>query len=285
MSSARGGLRRSFVLSTVAILMLAIVSSLLGLFRPGYDADPQALVPRARTEDVVILAVAVPVLAIGLWYAMRGSVRGRIVWLASLAYMTYLWLSRVGLLAFNDFFLGYVTLFVLSLFTLVGGLVTTDPEPFRRRLQGRISRPIYAGVLGVTAIGIAVLWLSDIVPATLAGTTPLGIQEFGPKGALTYVYDLGLLVPSYALAAYLLWRGYRWAFTITGVLLVFAVLIAPTLVALTIVDLQQGVAMTPGIVIGTVLPPAIPGVFALHYLYVLGGPNDEHDAAEHGVTL
>lgn len=45
--------------------------------------------------------------------------------------MTYIWAS-VGLqVAFNEFFLVYVALFGLSLFTLVGGLVTSDADAVR----------------------------------------------------------------------------------------------------------------------------------------------------------
>lgn len=277
--------RRSHVVSTVAILALSIASSVLGLFRPGHYADPPALLLRTRVEDVVILAVGVPVLAIGLWYAIRGSLRGRIVWLGALAFMAYAWLSRAGMLAFNDFFLGYVGLVALSLFTLIGGTLTTNPGPVYRRLDGRIPRRVFAVVLLLTAGGLALLWLSDIVPATVAGTTPLGIREFGPKGAITYVIDLGLLIPAIALGAYLLWREHRWGFVTAGVLLVFAALVAPTLAALTIIDLQQGVAMSPGMVLGTVLPPAVPGALALWYLYVMGSGITENSATERGVDV
>lgn len=283
MTLSQDTLPRSFVISTLTIVALSIMSSLLGLFRPGHYTDPPALLTRTQVEDIVILTIAVPVLIVGLWYLLRDSDRGRIVWLGALAYMTYIWLSRAGMLAFNDFFLGYVALFALSLFTLIGGMITTIPERFERRLDGQLSRLVFAAVLVVTSVGLALLWLSDIVPAILSGTTPLGIQEFGPKGAITYVFDLGLLVPSYALGAYLLWQRHRWGFVTTGVLLILAALVAPTLAAITIIDLQQSVAMTPGMVIGTILPPVIPGVFAFRYLWVLGGKRDELGATERGV--
>lgn len=283
MSSTSGSLPRSHLASTAAILVLSIVSSLLGLFRPNHYTDPPVLLARTQVEDVMILVVAVPALAIGVWYASQGSMRGRVVWLGALAYMTYLWLSRAGLLAFNDFFLGYVALFSLSLFTLIGGVVTTNPEPIDSRLDGRLSRPVYDGVLILTSIGLSLLWLSDIVPAILAGTTPLGIQEFGPKGALTYVFDLGLLVPSYVLGAYLLWTRHRWGYATTGILLIVAALFAPTLSALTVVDFQQGVEMTPGIIAGTILPPLIPGLFAIKYLIALDRPGTGSDITEYGV--
>lgn len=71
--------------------------------------------------------------------------------------MIYVWFSRMGMLAFNDFFLGYVALFALSVFTFIGGLVTTDAERIQRRLDRRISRPLFSPVLALTAVGLAFL--------------------------------------------------------------------------------------------------------------------------------
>ncbi|MBX0297233.1 hypothetical protein [Haloarcula nitratireducens] len=86
-------LRRWHVLATIAILALAAVSTLLGLFRPGHYRDAPALVELSKVQDLSILTVGIPVLAIGLWYAIRGPLRGCIVWLGGLAFMTYMWLS------------------------------------------------------------------------------------------------------------------------------------------------------------------------------------------------
>lgn len=259
------------VRGTLAVMILSVTSSLLGLFRVGHYTGATAVLGRTRTEDAVILLIGVPVLAVGVWYAHRGSSRGRIVWLGSLTFMTYLWLTRAGSMAFNDFFLGYVLLSAVSVFTLSSGMATTDTRTVHRTLEGRLSTRLFTAVLGVTAVGLAALWVSDILPATLTGTTPGIILEFGPLGMFTYVVDLGLVVPAYAITAYGLLNNRHWAFVTTGVLLVFGGLLAPGLAAILVVDLQQGVAMTPGMIIGTVLPPVLVGVFAVKYLLALTG--------------
>lgn len=74
-------------------------------------------------------------LALGLRSAIRGSIRGRIVWLGALAYMSYMWAS-IGLqVGFNQFFLGYVVLFGLSLFTFVGGMVPIETGAIDRSFR------------------------------------------------------------------------------------------------------------------------------------------------------
>lgn len=258
--------RRWHLATTLAVLVLSVTSSLLGLLQPGFYTDPAELLARTRAEDLVILAIAVPVLAVGLWYARRGSTRGRIVWLGALAFTTYVWASRLVSLSFNAFFLEYVALVTLSLFTLVGGLLDTDADAVRRRLDGRLRERRYASVLAVIATGLAALWLSDVVPASLAGTPPTIVAEFGPRGLGTVAIDLGLVVPALAVSAAWLWRGRAWGYVAAGVLLVFGSLLAPALTAITAFDVLRGVSMTPGLVAGTIVPPLVAVAAAVGYL-------------------
>lgn len=268
----RNTLPRSSIISTIAILVLSTVSSFLGLFREGHYNDPPALLPRLQAQDAVILVVAVPVLALGLRQAMRGSLRGRLIWLGALAFMTYIWASIAGQTAFNQFYLGYVVLFALSLFTLVSGLMRTDAESVRRHLEGQLRKPLYGGWLAFVAVGLSGLWLSDIIPAMLAGTTPLAVAQFGPQAAHTYVLDLGVVVPSLAIAAHWLWKGKRWGYVCVGVLLVMAAILAPSITAVTVVDLQGDiVTVTLPLLVASVVPPLVSAAFAVKYLLTLGG--------------
>ena len=52
----------------------------------------------------------------------------------------------------------------------------------------------------------------------------------------------------------------------TGVLLVYAALVAPALTAITVVDLQEGIEISAPILIGTAVPPLTELVFAGSYL-------------------
>lgn len=262
---------RSLILSTIAVIVLSIIATLLGLLRAGHYTDPDALLPRLFAQDAVILLVAVPALTTGLWYTMRGSIRGRVVWLGALAYMAYMWASIAGQIAFNQFFLGYVALFSLSLFTLVGGMVNTSSGTFYRHLHGNLSESLYGGFLALVAVGLAFLWLSEIIPANLSGTSPLVIKELGPQAAHTYLLDLGVVVPALGITAILLRRERRWGYVFAGVLLVMAALLAPTLAAITIIDvLGDYVTVSIPLLVGTILPPAVAAGFAIKYLLTLG---------------
>lgn len=64
--------------STGLIVLLSAVPSLIGLLRDGHYADHAGSLSRIYAQDVVLLVLAVPVLAGSLWFARRGSIRGRI---------------------------------------------------------------------------------------------------------------------------------------------------------------------------------------------------------------
>lgn len=262
------------VATTVGVLLLSTASSLLGLFRDGHYGDRAELIPRIMAQDAVILLVAVPVLGFGVWSATRGSHRGVIVWLGSLAFMTYIWGTYAVTIAFNAFFLGYVALFGLSLFTLVGGVVKLDATSMELSGESRFSRNLYAGFLAFAAVGLAALWLSEIILAMLTGTVPAAIDEFGAHAAVTYVIDLGVVVPLLAVTAVWLWRNRQWGDVIAGILLVFTAVLAPVITVITVVDIQEGVSMSAPVIIGSVVPPVVGAVFAGTYLYSLS--SDSH---------
>ena len=252
--------------ATVSLLFLSVVASGSGLFRDGHYVESGFELLRLQAQDAVLLVLGVPVLAVGLWLTSRSSLRGRLIWLGSLAFMAYMWTHYAFVVAYNDFFLGYVALFALSVFTLVSGVVTTDASRISDAFDDEISTRLYVGFLGLAAVGLAFMWLFDIVPALLAGELPSGIAQFGPEAAHTYVIDLGVLVPSLAIAALWLHRERPWGYVCTGVLLVLAALVAPTLTAITVLDLQEGVEISAPILIGTIIPPLLGLIFAGTYL-------------------
>lgn len=267
---ARSTLRRWHVYSTIGIVVLTTVSSLLGLFRTGHY--PPELLPAFYVQDALLVLVGVPALALGLRYAMAGSLRGRIVWLGALAYVTYLWLS-IGLqVPFNRFFLGYVVLFALSLFTFVGGTATVDANAVRRSVADRLSERVYAAVLLVIALGLAILWLAELVPATVTGTAPPLVAEVGPQALVSHFVDLAVVVPALVIAAGWLRRGRPWGYVFAGVGLVFGALLAPTIAGMTIVLVLTGEVTVPFVaLVFTMIPILLAALVAARYVSLISG--------------
>jgi uncharacterized membrane protein YqhA len=253
--------------STVAVIALATLSALVGLFRPGHYRAAPDFVTSYQVQDLAILLIGVPVLAAGLWLEMRNSPRGRLVWLGGMAFMTYLWASVAIQVPYNELFLVYVALFGLSLFTFVGGLLSTDADGIRRLVEGDINTTLYGGALFVIGVGLAALWLSDIVPAVLTGSTPSLVEESGPQALTTHVIDLGVVVPSVFLAAVWLLRGHPWGYVLTGVLLVLGAMLAAPVGLMTLVLVGgETVTVTPIATVFTLLPVAVSTLLAVLYL-------------------
>lgn len=268
-------------ISTVAVIALATLSSLVGLFRPNHYRAAPDLVTSYQVQDFTILLIGIPVLAAGLWMEMRNSPRGRIVWLGGLAFMTYMWASIAIQTPYNELFLVYVSLFGLSLFTFVGGMLTTDPDTVRRRVEEYINPTLYGGTLLVIGAGLAALWLSDLVPSLLSGTTPSLVEESGPQALASHVIDLGVVVPSVFLAAVWLLRGRTWGYVLTGVVLILGATLAAPIGIMTLVLMTgETVTVSPVAVFFTFLPIVVSTVLALMYLRSMAEreqpPKDDH---------
>jgi hypothetical protein len=267
------------VRATVAVVALSVVATLLGLVRAGHYREPPALAAQYVAQDAAVLVVGVPATAVGLWAATRGSRRGHLVWLGSLAYMAYVW-GSVGLqVRFNEFFLGYVALFSLSLFTLLSAVAAVDAEAVRDALADEVSERLYGGFLLAVAGGLAALWLAEVIPATLAGTAPPLVDEIGPQATVSHFLDLAVVVPALALAARWLLSARPWGYVFAGVGLVFGALLAPTILATTLVVLAVGEVTVPTVaVVLTVLPLVVAAALAV--AYVRAAPRGDAEPAD-----
>ncbi|NHN49375.1 hypothetical protein G9464_17530 [Halostella sp. JP-L12] len=212
-------LPRAYVAASVAILILTVVATGVGLFVPGFYRDAPVLLPQVYGQDLLTLAVAVPAFAVSLFYATRGSLRGYVTWLGVTGYLLYTYASYSFMTAFNELYLVYTTLLWLTLFTFVGGMARLDADALKRAV-GDSSVRSYVAFQVLLVVLIGSLWLSEILPATLAGTTPASITEAGLPTSVIYSFDLGIILPAFALTAYLHWKRRAWGYAFTAVLLV-----------------------------------------------------------------
>lgn len=129
------------------------------------------------------LVVVLPALALGLWLGRRGSLRGYFLWLGAVGYMAYTYLVYAVITDFNWFFLGYVAIFGLSTYTLVGGLLQTDAGRVKDALEPSIRARLIAVFFAAMGVLVAALWPGEVIPATLANVKPQSVASVGlPAG-------------------------------------------------------------------------------------------------------
>lgn len=210
-----------------ALAVIASVTSLLGLAATWpYAGETENWRLQAQGQDAGNL-LAVATLVVGLLSARRGSQRGLLVWIGSILYLSYVAVLYAMTIHFGPLFLGYVACLGLGGYGLILTLAGTLPMI---ELSDRAVRTASV-VLIVIGLGFALLWLSQIVGALVAGRAPAELAEAGLVSNPVHVLDLALVLPAMVMTAINARRGHPVARLLLTPWLVFSALIASSLVA------------------------------------------------------
>lgn len=240
---------RSAVVASVAITLLTVLATAVGLFVPNFYHDAPVLLPQVYGQDLLTLAVAVPAFAVSLFLTTRGSLRGYVTWLGITGYLLYTYASYAFMTAFNELYLVYVALLWLTLFTFVRGMVRLDAAALKRAV-GDGSVRSYVAFQALLVVLVGVLWLADIVPATLSSGVPTSVADAELPTSVIYSLDLGVVLPAFALSAYLLWKRHPLGYAFTAVLLVKAATLGGAVLAMIWFMIRDGQAVVfPQVVI------------------------------------
>lgn len=194
--------------------------------------DTPYCVAQAIGQDFITLTVALPVLVIGAIFAGRGSERARLVWLGALIYVVYTYVIYAFHVRFNPLFLVYVALLGCSLYALIGGLATTDFQGVKARFTQRTPVKAVSIFLAMMSAVFYLLWLSETVPALVAGEVPQSVTDNGTPTSAVHVLDMAWILPAMALAAVWLWRKRAIGYTLAGALLTFTPLLTAAIMAM-----------------------------------------------------
>ena len=221
----------------------------MGFFVEDLYRDAPLNAAQAVGQDLVTLVVALPVLVISAILALRGSMRAHLLWLGAIGYMVYTYASYALAIRFNALFLVYVALLGCSLYALIGGLATTDLA----RIKAGFSRgtPVKAVsiFLGVVAVLFYFMWLSEDVPALLAGAVPQGVVDGEAPTDVVHVLDMAWILPANVLAAMWLWRGRALGYVLAGTLLSFLSLLVLAIMSMIVFEVLYGLAAGVGIAV------------------------------------
>lgn len=226
---------------TIPIAALTAYAAANGLFNSGlYVEDAPSLVAQALGQDLITLVVALPTLIISMIYAYQGSTRGRLVWLGSVTYLLYTYISYSVMSQFNAMFLAYVGISGLALYALIGGIVSTDREAVVAAFGPRTPRLIVGVFMVLVAALFYWLWLSDVLPAVQMGTAPQSVLEADIPTNPIHVLDMAWILPAMVIGALALFRKRPLGYIIAGALLSYAVLLALAINAMVVAQAIRG---------------------------------------------
>lgn len=226
---------------------LAALASATGLFVGDLYRDNEAMVAQARGTDLATLFAAVPILAIGLWYARAGSSRGRLFAAGALGYLAYtyaIYSFQVVISPVTPVHIAVLGLATWSLVLMAVRLAQTTID-----VGDRLPRRTTTAVLVAIVVMFAGLWLSQIAGAITSGALPTAVSDLDLPTSAVYTLDLAFALPVLALAAFLLARrdAHGPAIAVAG--LVFIVLMALSILGLFAIQATDGVSVDPAITV------------------------------------
>ncbi|MDQ2885005.1 MAG: hypothetical protein M3Y39_02870 [Chloroflexota bacterium] len=230
---------------TPAIAVLVIIASSAGLFiKSIYARETLSWTVQAYGQDIANL-VAVAALLIAAYFVSKGSVKAFLVWVGILLSLLYPYVIYAFDIHFNSLFLVYVALVGLCFYTLVSSILHLhlDEASFAVNSKARV----VSGFLMVVAILFYLLWLSEDIPALLAGRIPQTVLENGLLTNPVHVLDIGLYLPAMLITSILLWRKKLLGYILALPMLVFSIFTGIGILAMFLVMSSQGMAVSLGI--------------------------------------
>jgi hypothetical protein len=232
-----------WLLLSLPVTVLLTIAAGLGFFVRGLYRDTPFFGIQAVAQDFITLYVVVPAVAVSAWLAFRGSARGRLVWLGSIVYVVYSYVIDAFAVRFNPLFLVYIALLGCALYALIGGLVTTDMKDIQERFAGRAPVKSVSTFLALLAVTFYGVWLSEAVPAVVAGTVPPSVQQNRTPTNAVHVLDMAWMLPAFLVAAAQLARRTAVGYTLAGAALTFVALLGLAVLSIVAFMMREGYAV------------------------------------------
>lgn len=179
-----------------------------------YYWDTVSSVAQMQANDLVMLVLGLPLLAISFWMTLRGSLRGRLLLAGTLGFILYTYITMAFGAQYNALFLVYVALFSLSLFAFVLVMMTFDLPALPSHFSEKLPRGWIAGLLFFTAAFLTMAWLGRIAATFKPGAVP---PLENTTSFFIQAMDLGIIVPACLLSGILLLRRKPWGYLLTSV--------------------------------------------------------------------
>ena len=229
------------ILASVLIATLAVIAAGSGLLTDLYKNDTKSGAAQERGNDLVTLALCVPLLLVSGHFAARGSLRGRLAWTGTVFYFLYTYAMSSFLAAYNPLFLSYVAIFSLALYTLAASLLTLDAEAVKERLS-KAPLKITAGFMFAVSATLSLQWLGVIIPPLLAGQKPALLETYTTM--VVQAMDLGVLVPLGIVTGTLLLKRSAWGYLLASVFLIKGVTYGTAVLSMGLFQSMDGIAVS-----------------------------------------
>lgn len=242
----------------IGALVLATIASAAGLLIPHLYRDTESWVRQAQASDVTTIALAVPVLGIGMWRARRGSALGYLLTLGALSYLAYGYAIFSFAVATNAMTPLHYAILGLGAWSLVLHVVGIDLDAIDAATVGRVPRRTTGWFLIGVAGLFVILWGGQIAASIVSGTTTPEVAALGLTTNPVWALDLAFALPFLAFAGSVLLRGRRHATIAALPALVFSAVMGLSILAIFALDVLAGqrVDIMPVALVGSIVAVA-----------------------------
>ena len=213
-----------------------------------YSHDTVFSASTTRGTDMVTLFVGLPLLLVSFGLYRRGSLRGGLMLSGVLAYFLYYGASLGLDKAYNSLFLVYIALFSACFYAFVIVFTAIDLTQLSSCVSDRLSVRGMAVFMFIVGIGLAFIWLSDVVAALLNNSIPAALGS--STTAVTYTIDVGIIAVACILAGVQILRRTSLGYLLFATLNVMLAMVGAMVIGQTIMELAAGIQLTPGELIG-----------------------------------
>ena len=235
-----------------------------------YASLTPSFLPQALAQDIASLAIVSPAWLILAALALGGSLRAHLLWLGVLTFTIYNYVIYTFSVPFGPLLPVWIAVFGLSLYALIGGVVSTNHRIVQQAYTSVRAARATGWLLIITGVLFAILWLSEDIPAWLAGKAPQSLIGMGIPTNPVHILDLAFFLPALWIIGIFLLMKKPLGYTLAPAFIVFIILTGMPILITPFVQVRLGelpgwAVMAP---IGTLV--AISLVFLIWLISTIG---------------
>ncbi len=232
-----------FFLLIYLLAVIVIIISIGDILLPTlYLRETAGWKAQGIAQDLFDLFIAAPILIVSAMIFQNGSKRAFFVLAGTLVFLIYTFIIFAFAVHFNSFFLLYCAGLGLSCYSLIYLLWKTGSATIKQWFT--LARPLKAARIYLWFFSglFLLLWLSEIVPATIKGTIPENLLTTGLLTNPVHVIDLSFLLPGFALIAILLKKDHPLGYLFAPIIMTFSALMTLSIATLIVHEYMQGLS-------------------------------------------
>ncbi|MCX7976282.1 MAG: hypothetical protein N2646_04330 [Bellilinea sp.] len=219
-----------------------------------------------RGTDAVTLFVGVPALVIAARLASRGGLKAKLFLAGVLAYFIYNSASLALGAYWNEMLLVYMICFSLSLFSFIPLFQSIEIPALTQAIRATMPYRLLAGFCAFSGLSLLV-WLVDILTSLTQGKPPAHLDHYHTE--ITYVIDLGILLPAIYLTSFHLWRHKPQGVRMAAIILILLIFTGLVVAGQSVVQALDGIIHTPQEYAAYVIPFVLLSLIALGLTFTL----------------